>query len=112
MTEQRTDETRERLEIAHLMRNLGLSREYAERVMEDEDLWLLVPEQRFAFMEPAEDVRQWEAAYDFASALVNGFTDSKAINNATRQLLWEMSETAEEALRRARRRQEQRAKQS
>jgi len=38
MTEQRTDETRERLEIAHLMRNLGLSREYAERVMEDEDL--------------------------------------------------------------------------
>jgi len=62
-------------------------------------------------MEPAEDVRQGEAAYDFASALVTGFTDSEAINDATRQLLWEMRETAEEALRRARRRQE-RAKQS
>ena len=98
MSEKRTNVEQE---IAHLMRTLGLSREYAERVMEDEDLWLLIPEQRFAFMEPGEDVRQWETAYDFASALVNGFTDSKAINNATRQLLWEMRETAEEALRRA-----------
>ena len=107
MTEQRTDEARpEREAVEHLMNEQGLSREYAERVMEDEDLWLLMPEQRFAFLESEEDVRQWELAHDFAKSLDHGFLDSKAINDATRQLLWDMNRRAEEALRRARLRQE------
>ncbi len=103
MTEQRTDVERE---VEHLVKNMGLSREYAERVMEDEDLWLQVPEQRFAFLDPEEDVRQWEAAYDFASSLANGFMESDVLNYATQQLLWEMRTMAQEALRRARERAE------
>jgi len=106
MTEQQPHDARER-EIAHLMKEQGRSREEAERIMEDEDLWLVIPEQRFTYLDNEEDVREWEAAYEFAYSLSSGFTECKAINDATRQLLWEMQGRAEEALRRARERAEQ-----
>jgi hypothetical protein len=84
----------------------GLSREEAERRLEDDDLWLVAPEQRFVW-EPEEAERQWETAYDFAASLARGFTDSDAINHATCQLLWDMRERSREALRRARERAEE-----
>ena len=98
MTEQQTD-------VEHLVKNVELTREVAERILEDEDLWLLIPEQRFAY-EGEEDVRQWQMAADFAYSLSQDFTESTAINDATRQMLWDLRERAEEALRRAHRRSE------
>jgi hypothetical protein len=91
-------------EIGHLIKTWGLSREEAERIMEDEDLWLLIPEQRHAYMDAAEDVAEWERAYEFAYSLSDGFTECRAIYDPTRQLLWDMCARAEEALRRARER--------
>ncbi len=101
MTEHRTEHERE---VEYLVKEMGLERDYAERVMEDEDLWLIIPEQRYAFLDPEEDVRQWEMACEFARSLDHGFLESPAINDATRQLLWEMHRRGEEALRRARER--------
>jgi hypothetical protein len=91
-------------EIRHLVEEIGMEPWAAERVLEDDDLWIVVPEQRFAFLDPQEDVRQWEFAYEFAYALTEGFNDSPVINDATNQLLWDLRDRAEEALRRARKR--------
>jgi hypothetical protein len=107
MTEQQTDEARER-EIARLVDEVGYTREYWERVFEDEDLWILDPEMRFA-LEGKEAVRQWDAAFRFAEALSRGFASVEdpfrpTVNDATCQLLWDLRERAEEAFVRARER--------
>ncbi len=105
MTEQRNDVARER-EIAFLVDELGVERAYAERLVDqDADLWLVPPSERFVF-ESEEDVAQWEAARQWADALCRGFADpgGTVINGAACQLLWDLRERAEEALRRARQR--------
>ena len=95
MTEEKT--------LRRLMGDVGLTREEAEARLVDEDLWLVDPARRWAF-EGEEGVRQWETAYAFARALAEGFADppSPAINEATVQLLWDLRDRAEVALRRAR----------
>jgi hypothetical protein len=73
--------------IQHLIEECGISPENAELVMEqDDDLWILSPEQRFVF-EGEQDVRQWEEALAFAEALSSGFTHHGigVVNEATAQ---------------------------
>jgi hypothetical protein len=91
-------------EVRYLTQEIGVPEALARLQLRDEDLWLVIPEQRFAWEPGEEDVRQWELAVDFADALSQGFTESKAINHDTRQLLWDMRERAGEALQRARER--------
>jgi hypothetical protein len=103
--DQRTEQAeRDQEEIAYLVKDIGLSPEEAERRLEDDDLWLLIPAQRFTFAPGEEDLGEWETAAGFAESLTDGFTDSGAINDATRQLLWDLRERSAEALRRARER--------
>ncbi len=88
--------------------DVGLTREEALALLTDDDLWILPPEHRYVFeLEPEEVVQEWEQAYDFAYSLSQGFGESKAINAATRMLLWDLQDRAEEALRRARQRAEE-----
>jgi hypothetical protein len=102
MTQERTQHHNR--EVVYLMEHVGLSREEAERRLEDADLWLLDPELRYSYPPGEEEVSAWEMAADFAASLSEGFERSGVINDATRQLLREMCERADEALRRARRR--------
>jgi len=104
MAQERADQARER-EIEQLVGEIGMERAEAERVLEDDDLWLVYPEVRYGF-EGEEAVRQWEGACEFASALCEGFAAQgpPVIDEATQQLLWDMRRRAEEALRRARER--------
>ena len=97
MTEQRTTE-----EIRYLTEDIGMPERYVELVLRDDDLWILDPPARFAWEPGEEDVAQWETAADFAVCLADGFSDSNAINHATRMLFWDLRDRAEEALRRAR----------
>ena len=103
MNAQPTDQTREE-EIRYLVEEVGLDRRQAELVLRDDDLWMLLPEYRFAWEPGEEDVRQWELAADFAYALADGFGESKAIPDSVRMMLWDMRDRAEEAMKRARER--------
>jgi hypothetical protein len=103
MTE-RNDRERQVAQVDDLVERIGIPREEAERVAEDADLWRVPAESRYAFLDPEEDSRQWQRAYDFADGLHEGLGDSRAFNEATQQLLHEMVVVAREALRRARRR--------
>ena len=91
-------------EVAYLTGEAGMPEDLARLVLRDEDLWILMPEQRSAWEPGEEDVAQWAIAYDFVYALADGFSESKAINEATRHLLWDLRDRAEEALRRDRER--------
>ena len=92
-------------ELAYLIERVGIDPEEAPLRLQDGDLWLVVPECRFV-LEGEAGIREWEVAVEFADALADGFSESTAINDATRQLLWDMRDRAQEALRRARRRAE------
>ncbi len=89
--------------IEYLVEDVGIDREQAELRMADDDLWLLHPEMRYPF-EREEAVEQWEEAAAFAQGLEEGFANHWRLNEATRQLIWDLQVRAEEALRRARER--------
>jgi hypothetical protein len=72
---------------------------------QDDDLWLVEPTMRFE-LEGEEAVEEWRVAESFASGLAEGLTssaigDGGGLNRATTQLLWDLRERAQEALRRA-----------
>ena len=50
--------------LEHLVKEVGISREEAERRMLDDDLWVLQSERRFA-PEDEEAVEEWRKAVSF-----------------------------------------------
>jgi hypothetical protein len=104
MTEQPTER---RWLIEYLVR-CGMDRVEAEQVLVDDDLWLLMPEQRFGFPPNEESVRQWEQTVQLIRALSEGVTNMvpSLPNRAATQLIWDAQARAEEALRRVRERAE------
>jgi hypothetical protein len=105
MTEMTSEERAE--EIRYLVEEVGVDVQEAPLRLRDDDLWMLLPASRFVWEPGEEDVRQWELAYDFAYALSKGFTESQAIPDSARMLLWDMRDRAEEAMKRARERAEE-----
>lgn len=89
--------------LKRLVDDVGMSPRQAELVMRDDDLWLLEPESRWPW-EGEDAVSQWHDARAFVMTLSEGFTAHGAgvVNDATVQLLRDLEERAEEALRRAR----------
>ncbi len=86
--------------LAHLIGCVGLDKEEAERRLRDDDLWVLIPEQRFV-LEGEEAVEQWREASAWASWMAAGAEPDGPHNEAITQLLWDLSERAGEAFRRA-----------
>ncbi len=84
-----------------------MTREEAESLTTDPDLWLAEPDLR-ADLQGEEAVRQWEGAVAFMDAMTQGFayTSDEVMNRATSMLLLDALRRAEEALRRARERVE------
>ena len=89
--------------IQDLMEEISCEREQAEIRMLDDDLWLLHPSMRMWFA-GEEAVEEWEEAAGFVRGLTEGFANYWFLNEATRQLIWDLEQRAEEALRRARER--------
>jgi hypothetical protein len=97
--------------IRYLTEEEGMPEDLARLVLRDDDLWILDPSARVAWEPGEEDVKQWEAAYEFAYALADGFgVESRAVNEATGHILSDLRARTEEALRRARLRQERAAR--
>jgi hypothetical protein len=89
---------------------MGIPREEAELMLVDDDLWIIEPPSRYTFT-GEEVVRGWSKAVDFAAMLSEGFGNPSSFTGFTRgfqgaiqQMLLDMRERAEEALRRAKER--------
>jgi hypothetical protein len=92
---------RELYTLDYLVNGLpGLSRQEAELRLRDDDLWVLIPEQR-CVLQGEESVEQWHEASAWASWMAAGAEPDGPHNEAITQLLWDLAERAEEALRRA-----------
>jgi hypothetical protein len=99
-------DTREQV-IEYLTSDIGYDRPEAERMLVDDDLWIVDPAQCYGFV-GEEAVREWSKAVDFATFLTEGFASgpffsdfANEFQGAIQQMLWDMRERAEEALRRA-----------
>ena len=79
---------------------IGLSREEAEQMLVDHDLWLLHPATRFS-IDDEEAVKQWGCAADFAEALGMMGLQNGLVNEAATQLMLDAADRAREAQRRA-----------
>ena len=90
--------------VRYLVDEEGMPEGLARLVLRDDDLWVLHAGARSALPPGEADLAEWERAYDFAASLADGFAESKAINEHTRMLLWDLRARAAEALRRARER--------
>jgi hypothetical protein len=103
-----TQQTREEI-IDYLTSDIGHERAEAERMLVDDDLWIVDPALRYGFT-GEEAVREWSKALTFAKFLAEGFAAGPPYSpggfglefqGAIQQMLWDMRERAEEALRRA-----------
>ena len=97
------------MQFEHLSREASISPHEARLRLADDDLWILEPEVRFG-LEGEEAVHQWTQAVAFMNGLANMAADTPMLNDATRQLLWDAAARGREALRRARERLEEEAK--
>jgi hypothetical protein len=94
--------------IAHLVKVVGVDEEEARlRVSQDADLWILHPERRSVKeLEGEAGVEAWREALSYARWLA-AMPENVDVGAATTQLLWDLEMRAEEALRRAEQRAEE-----
>jgi hypothetical protein len=105
-----TEQSREKMLKYLTSEYIGISREEAELLLADDDLWIVEPQRRFPFA-GEEAVREWSKAVTFARFLCEGFAAgpfygelANEFKGAIQQMLWDMEERAKEALRRAKER--------
>jgi hypothetical protein len=95
-------------QIRELAEETGIGEEDARARLQDADLWLLPPGQRFdEELQGEEGVHQWEEAAIVARTaadMVSGEAGTVKASAALTQLLWDTALRAEEALERARQR--------
>jgi hypothetical protein len=96
--------------IEEMRHGYGCSDEQIDRVLADDDLWLVEPTQRFDALAGEKAIKAWKAAADFADSLaqaanrVDLFTDDAAM--AMMWLMHDAEARASEAARRERERLE------
>ena len=94
--------------IRTLVEEDGITEEEARLRLRDDDLWVLPPHARFDEEFTGEKgVRMWEDAVTLAQAAANAVSNGPGTiqaNPAITQLVWDVADRAEEALRRARER--------
>ncbi len=94
--------------VRELIEQEGWSEEVARLRLQDEDLWLLHPGQRFdEDLQGKEGVLMWEEASAVARTIADGVSNGPGTIQASpaiTMLVWDAVERAEEALARTRRR--------
>ncbi len=94
--------------MRELIEEEGVSEEVVRLRLQDEDLWLLHPGQRFdEDLQGEEGVRLWEEAAQVARTIADGVSNGPGTIQASpaiTMLVWDAVERAEEALARTRRR--------
>jgi hypothetical protein len=97
--------------MRELLEEEGLSEEVARLRLQDEDLWLLHPGQRFdEDLQGEEGARLWEEAAQVAQTVADTVSNGPGTiqaNAAITMLVWDAAERAQVALRRARLRHEE-----
>ncbi|MBA2713725.1 MAG: hypothetical protein H0U55_09270 [Rubrobacteraceae bacterium] len=94
--------------MRELIEEEGVSEEVARLRLQDEDLWLLHPGQRFdEDLQGEEGVRLWEEAAMVAQTVADTVSNGPGTiqaSPAVTMLVWDVAIRAEEALARARQR--------
>jgi hypothetical protein len=90
--------------LVYLTEDCGIEQDEAERMLVDDDLWILEPSLRFAFSDE-EALEVWREAVNKLETLANiGYGFEFFGNEAVTQCIADAEERAREALRRARQR--------
>lgn len=87
----------------YLVESVGLSVEEARARMQDDDLWLVPPEQRFALLDEGE-IQRMERAGNFMADLATTIASHTTVPDEAMVLLLDARNRAQEAARRARQR--------
>lgn len=102
--------TDSREQVIERLIEFGHYRAEAEPMLVDDDLWIVEPESRYVY-EGEEAVREWSKAVVFANCLVEGFAAGDVepygaldFQGPIQQMLIDMRDRAQEALRRAKER--------